>query len=54
MIAPASVRPGDVVLLSGDIGRHGMAVMAAREGLEFESDIESDCAPLAAAGARAD
>lgn len=47
VIAPASVRPGDVVLLSGDIGRHGMAVMAAREGLEFESHIESDCAPLA-------
>jgi hydrogenase expression/formation protein HypE len=46
VIAPASVRPGDVVLLSGDIGRHGMAVMAAREGLEFESAIESDCAPL--------
>ena len=47
IIAPASVRPGDIVLLSGDIGRHGMAVMAAREGLEFESAIESDCAPLA-------
>jgi hydrogenase expression/formation protein HypE len=47
IVAPASVRPGDVVLLSGDIGRHGMAVMAAREGLEFESAIESDCAPLA-------
>ena len=36
-----------MILLSGDIGRHGMAVMAAREGLEFESAIESDCAPLA-------
>lgn len=47
-IAPSSVRPGDVVILSGDIGRHGMAVMAVREGLEFESAIESDCAPLAA------
>ncbi|HUL75154.1 MAG TPA: hydrogenase expression/formation protein HypE [Vicinamibacterales bacterium] len=47
VIAPSSVRPGDVVLLSGDIGRHGMAVMAAREGLQFESAIESDCAPLA-------
>jgi len=47
VIAPSSVRPGDVVLLSGDIGRHGMAVMAAREGLQFESDIESDCAPVA-------
>lgn len=45
-IAPASVRPGDVVILSGDIGRHGMAIMAVREGLTFESVIESDCAPL--------
>lgn len=47
-IAPASVRSGDAILLSGDVGRHGMAVMAVREGLEFESTIESDCAPLAA------
>jgi hydrogenase expression/formation protein HypE len=47
-IEPASVRPGDAVLLSGDIGRHGMAIMAVREGLEFESAIESDCAPVAA------
>jgi len=46
-IAPASVRPGDVVLLNGDVGRHGIAIMAVREGLEFESTIESDCAPLA-------
>lgn len=45
-IAPASVQPGDAVLLSGDIGRHGMAIMARREGLEFESAIESDCAPV--------
>jgi hydrogenase expression/formation protein HypE len=46
VIAPVSVRPGDVVLLSGDIGRHGMAILAQREGLAFESPIESDCAPL--------
>lgn len=46
-IAPSSVEPGDVVLLNGDIGRHGIAIMAVREGLEFESAIESDCAPLA-------
>ncbi|MBX9582712.1 MAG: hydrogenase expression/formation protein HypE [Gemmataceae bacterium] len=47
-IGPAAVRPGDAVLLSGDIGRHGMAVMAVREGLGFETPIESDCAPVAA------
>ncbi len=46
-IAPASVRAGDAVLLSGDIGRHGIAIMAVREGLEFETTIQSDCAPLA-------
>lgn len=45
-IAPSSVRAGDVVILSGDVGRHGIAIMATREGLEFESAIESDCAPL--------
>jgi hydrogenase expression/formation protein HypE len=45
-IMPASVREGDAILLSGDIGRHGIAIMAVREGLEFESVIESDCAPL--------
>ena len=42
------MKPGDVVILSGDIARHGMAVMAAREQLGFESEIASDCAPLAA------
>ncbi len=47
-IAPTRVVPGDVVLLSGDVGRHGMAIMSVREGLQFESAIESDCAPLAA------
>ena len=47
VIAPSSVQKGDVILLNGDIARHGMAVMAVREGLEFESSIESDSAPLA-------
>jgi hydrogenase expression/formation protein HypE len=47
-IGPGQVRAGDVVLLSGDVGRHGMAIMSVREGLEFESPIESDCAPLVA------
>lgn len=47
-VGPGSIRPGDTILLSGDIGRHGMAVMAAREGLELETLIESDMAPLCA------
>ncbi len=41
-----SVRPGDVVLVSGHVGDHGMAVMLAREALELEAEIESDTAPL--------
>jgi hydrogenase expression/formation protein HypE len=46
-ISPQRVAPGDAVLVSGDLGRHGMAVMSLREGLGFESDLESDCASLA-------
>lgn len=45
-IGPRAVRAGDAVLLSGDLGRHGIAVMASREGLEFDTTIESDLAPL--------
>jgi hydrogenase expression/formation protein HypE len=44
--APDRARPGDVVLVSGPIGRHGMAIMAAREGLAFEAEILSDSACL--------
>jgi hydrogenase expression/formation protein HypE len=40
-------RPGDVVLVSGPIGDHGVTVMLARGELDIESDITSDCAPLA-------
>ncbi|MER5777785.1 hydrogenase expression/formation protein HypE [Streptomyces sp. NPDC002039] len=40
------VVPGDVVIVSGEIGLHGVAVMSVREGLEFGVDIESDCAAL--------
>jgi hydrogenase expression/formation protein HypE len=39
-------RPGDVVLLSGTLGDHGMTIMTQREGLRFDSPLESDCAPL--------
>lgn len=45
-ISPRRVRPGDAILLSGDLGRHGIAIMATREGLSFENAVESDCAPL--------
>lgn len=46
-IGPNSAKPGDVVILNGDIGRHGITIMAEREGLSFETSIMSDCAPLA-------
>lgn len=48
-IHPSMIRPGDAVILNGDIGRHGIAVLAAREKLEFEPPVESDCASLAGA-----
>jgi hydrogenase expression/formation protein HypE len=37
VIAPSSVRPSDVILLNGDLGRHGIAIMAAREGLQSKA-----------------
>ncbi|MEE4111081.1 MAG: hydrogenase expression/formation protein HypE [Halieaceae bacterium] len=45
-VSPLRVQPGDRVILSGDIGRHGIAIMAAREGLPFTPTITSDSAPL--------
>jgi hydrogenase expression/formation protein HypE len=47
-VRPGRVRPGDAVLISGDVGRHGLAVLTTREGLQFDPPIASDCAPLAA------
>ncbi|HEY9703832.1 MAG TPA: hydrogenase expression/formation protein HypE [Allocoleopsis sp.] len=46
-IVPQSLQEGDLILINGDIARHGMAIMTVREGLEMESKIESDCASLA-------
>lgn len=46
VIQPDRVQAGDAILLSGDIGRHGIAIMSEREGLAFESTVESDCADL--------
>ncbi len=45
-IGGAHARPGDVVLISGTIGDHGVAVLSLRESLEFETTIESDSAAL--------
>ncbi len=44
--APDRARPGDAVIISGPIGRHGIAIMAAREDLRFEVELESDTANL--------
>ncbi|MCS7304372.1 MAG: hydrogenase expression/formation protein HypE [Thermoguttaceae bacterium] len=46
-ISPARIQPGDVILISGDLGRHGIAIVSVREGLELEGVLPSDCAPLA-------
>ncbi len=45
-IRPQRACPGDVVIVSGDIGVHGVAVMSCREGLEFATTVASDTAPL--------
>jgi hydrogenase expression/formation protein HypE len=45
-ISADRAKPGDIIILSGYIGDHGMAIMSQREGLEFEGAIESDCASL--------
>jgi hydrogenase expression/formation protein HypE len=45
-ISPQNARPGDAILVSGTIGDHGIAIMSVREGLKFETQIQSDSAPL--------
>jgi len=45
-LSAGGARPGDKVVLSGYIGDHGIAILSSREGLEFESRVESDSAPL--------
>lgn len=45
-IIPSAIRPGDSVLLSGDLGRHGMTIMSQRAGLSFGEGLCSDSAPL--------
>ncbi|MGW7356856.1 hydrogenase expression/formation protein HypE [Streptomyces sp. NPDC054802] len=45
-IRPQRAAPGDVVIVSGPIGMHGIAIMSVREGLEFGAEVVSDTAPL--------
>lgn len=42
----SGVRPGDIVIINGPVGDHGMAILAARNDLPFKAQVESDCAPL--------
>jgi len=42
----SAARPGDRIVVSGTLGDHGIAIMSVREGIEFETVLESDCAPL--------
>lgn len=46
-VSPQNAKPGDVVLINGAIAVHGIAIMSVREGLEFDTTLESDSAPLA-------
>ncbi|MCH3942243.1 MAG: hydrogenase expression/formation protein HypE [Atopobiaceae bacterium] len=49
-VAPAGdkAEPGDAIIVSGDVGRHGCAILLARNDFQIEADVTSDCAPLAA------
>ncbi|KPJ61244.1 MAG: hydrogenase expression/formation protein HypE [Latescibacteria bacterium DG_63] len=46
-ISANRVQVGDAVLVSGPIGEHGVAIISEREGISFETEVSSDCAPLA-------
>lgn len=43
---PRTIKPGDCILVSGDLGRHGICILGQREGFQFDPPIESDCASL--------
>jgi hydrogenase expression/formation protein HypE len=45
-ISAANAKPGDKIIVSGNIGDHGIAVLSQREGLKFDTPVPSDCAPL--------
>jgi hydrogenase expression/formation protein HypE len=45
-ISASNARPGDIIIINGNIGDHGIAVLSQREGLKFQVPVPSDCAPL--------
>lgn len=45
-VGPERIQPGDEILITGTIGDHGIAILSEREGLEFQTPVRSDCAPL--------
>ncbi len=45
-VRPSRIRPGDAIVVNGDLGRHGITIMTLREGISIEAGIESDLAPL--------
>ncbi|HBV88953.1 MAG TPA: hydrogenase expression/formation protein HypE [Desulfosporosinus sp.] len=46
LVGPDQIKSGDEILISGTIGDHGIAILSEREGLEFQTPVLSDCAPL--------
>lgn len=46
LVGPEHIQPGDEILITGTIGDHGIAILSEREGLEFQTPVVSDCAPL--------
>lgn len=45
-VSSSNLEPGDKVIISGSVGDHGIAIVSQREGIEFQTDLKSDCAPL--------
>ena len=45
-LSPSLIRPGDVIIVSGAIGDHGIAILTHREGIRMDVPVQSDCAPL--------
>ncbi|MCW3490326.1 hydrogenase expression/formation protein HypE [Dethiobacter alkaliphilus] len=45
-LSPREIKPGDAIIVSGTLGDHGIAVLSEREGLAFQTQVKSDCAPL--------